>query len=140
VAAYLAAIDLRPFDPKAPSPKTAAFWAIVDAHRAPEDAELDVLDSIGTKTPEGETVWPDAVTISDITSAASAAGAGFLAWITDRKNRRAIPHRMEQCGYVPVRNDRHNGRWIIGGTRQVVYVRSDLSIKDRILAAEKLVR
>jgi hypothetical protein len=54
VAAYLAALDLAPFDAKAPPPKTAAFWAIVDAHRAPEDAELaDVLDSIGTKTPEG---------------------------------------------------------------------------------------
>ena len=33
------------FDPKAPPPKTAAFWDIVDANRAPEDAELaDVLD------------------------------------------------------------------------------------------------
>jgi hypothetical protein len=25
---------------------------------------------------------------------------------------------MEQCGYVPVRNDRNEGRWIIKGTRQ----------------------
>ena len=35
------------FDPKAPPPKTPAFWAIVDANRAPEDAELaDVLDAL----------------------------------------------------------------------------------------------
>jgi hypothetical protein len=80
------------------------------------------------------------VTIPEIASAASAAGAGFLAWITDRKNRRAIPHRMEQCGYVPVRNDRNEGRWIIKGTRQVVYARSDLSIRDRFLAAQRLER
>jgi hypothetical protein len=141
VAAYLAAIDLAPFDPKAPPPKTEAFWAIVDAGHAPEDAELaDVLDSLGTKTPEGEIVWPDVVTIPDIASAASGAGGGFLMWITDRKNRRAIPHRMEQCGYVPVRNAVNNGKWIIDGSRQVVYARSDLSIRDRIAAAGKLVR
>ena len=48
VAAYLAELDLSGFDPKAPPPKTAAFWAIVDASRAPEDAELaDVLDRLG---------------------------------------------------------------------------------------------
>jgi len=138
VAAYLAALDLAPFDPKAPPPKTEAFHAIVDAHHAPEDAELaDVLDSIGTRTPEGDIVRPDALTIPEIIRAAD---GGFLAWITDRRNRRAIPHRMEQCGYVPIRNDRNNGKWIINGTRQVVYARSDLSIRDRMLAAERLAR
>ena len=48
VAAYLASLDISGFDPKAPSPKTPAFWDIVDANRAPEDAELaDVLDRMG---------------------------------------------------------------------------------------------
>jgi hypothetical protein len=48
VAAYLAALDLSSFDPKAPPPKTRAFWDVVDANRAPEDAELaDVLDRLG---------------------------------------------------------------------------------------------
>jgi hypothetical protein len=48
VAAYLAQLDLSGFDAKAPPPKTAAFWDIVDASRAPEDAELaDILDEIG---------------------------------------------------------------------------------------------
>ena len=39
VTAYLAQLDISEFDPKAPPPKTPAFWAIVDASRAPEDAE-----------------------------------------------------------------------------------------------------
>jgi hypothetical protein len=44
VAAYLGALSLADFDPKAPPPKTAAFWDIVDANRSLEDAELaDVL-------------------------------------------------------------------------------------------------
>jgi hypothetical protein len=47
VAAYLASLDISGFNPKAPPPKTPAFWAIV-ANRAPEDAELaDVLDGLG---------------------------------------------------------------------------------------------
>src|ERR1700736_4912040 len=45
VAAYLASLDISGFDPKAPPPKTPAFWDIVDANRVPEDAELlAVLD------------------------------------------------------------------------------------------------
>src|SRR6516162_10953850 len=48
VAAYLSERDISRFDPKAPPPKTPGFWAIVDANRAPEDAELaDVLDRLG---------------------------------------------------------------------------------------------
>jgi hypothetical protein len=128
VAAYLAKLDLSGFDPKAPPPKTAAFWAIVDANRAPEDAELaDVLDKLGN---------PDATTIAGIT--AKAAGA-FFEWITDRKNRRVIPHRLESCGYVPVRNDAaKDGLWKIKGVRQVIYVKAELSVSDRLRAAGDL--
>lgn len=35
VAAYLDTLDLSDFDPKAPPPKTRAFWAIVDSNRPP---------------------------------------------------------------------------------------------------------
>jgi hypothetical protein len=48
VAAYLADLDLKSFDPKTPPPKTPAFWEIVDTSRAPEDAEMaDAIDAIG---------------------------------------------------------------------------------------------
>ena len=40
VAAYLQTLDISDFDPKAPPPRTTAFWAIVDANRSTEDAEL----------------------------------------------------------------------------------------------------
>ena len=125
VAAYLAELDLSAFDPKAPPPKTPAFWDIVDANRAPEDAELaDVLDQLGN---------PDAVTLA---ADREAAGAEFGDWLRDRKNRRAIPHRLEHCGYVPVRNDAaDDGLWKINGKRQVVYAKSELSISDRLKAA-----
>jgi phage/plasmid primase-like uncharacterized protein len=128
VAAYLATLDISAFDAKTPPPKTDAFWAIVDASRAPEDAELaDVLDRLGN---------PDATTISRI---ASEATGGFQAWMMDRKNRRLIPHRMEQCGYVPIRNDTNSqGFWIINGARQVIYAKSTLSLRDQFQAARRL--
>jgi RepB DNA-primase from phage plasmid/Family of unknown function (DUF5906) len=128
VAAYLAELDISSFDPKAPPPKTPAFWDIVDANRAPEDAELaDVLDKMGN---------PDATTLFQIESAATGL---FRAWISDRKNRRVIPHRLEKCGYVQVRNDAaKDGLWKISGHRQAVYARSSLPIRERITAANEL--
>jgi hypothetical protein len=93
VAAYLTEFDLAGFDPKAPPPKTPAFWAIVDANRAPEDAELaDVLDDLSR---------PDAATLTTLLQQAN---GDVHDWLADRKNRHVIPHRPERCGYVPVRN------------------------------------
>lgn len=129
IAAFLSQLDISAFDPKAPPPKTPAFWAIVDANRPPEDAELaDVLDNLGK---------PDAVTIARIESVAD---DGLCQWITDRKNRRVIPHRLEKVGYVPVRNDyAEDGLWKLSGKRQVVYARSNLSIRERFDAVKDLV-
>jgi hypothetical protein len=129
VAAYLATLDLSAFDPKAPPPKTDAFSAIVDANSAPEDAELaDALDLLGR---------PAAVTLSLVQKKAA---GDFYDWLRERKNRRLIPHRMEQCGYLPVRNDAaKDGQWVIAGARQRVYAKADLSIRDRINAANRLI-
>ena len=126
VAAFLASLDLSGFDPKAPPPKTEAFWAIVDANRPPEDAELaDILDTINN---------PDATTILRIADAAP--DAELASWIRDRKNRRAIPHRLEKVGYVPVRNEyADDGLWKLYGKRQVIYAKSMLSPSERLRAA-----
>jgi Family of unknown function (DUF5906) len=122
VAAYLRTLDLSCFDPKAPSPKTRAFWDIVDASPAPEDAKLqDVIEEMGN---------PEVVTLAKIIARAQ---GGLFEWLADRKNRRAIPHRMESCGYLPIRNDAaKDGYW-------KVYARSDLSVSDQLRAARSLV-
>jgi hypothetical protein len=128
VAAYLLQHDISGFNAKAPPPKTPAFWAIVDANRPPEDAELaDVLESLG---------HPNAIPLARILSAAEGDTA---AWLNDRKNRRIIPHRLESCGYVPVRNpDAEDGRWKIFGRRLAVYARTELPLRDQISAARDL--
>jgi hypothetical protein len=129
VATYLTELDISHFDPKAPPPKTPTFWDIVNASRAPEDAELaDVLDGMGN---------PDATTLARITNEAR---GEFETWIKDRKNRRVIPHRLEKCGYSPVRNDAaKDGLWKINGARQVVYAKTPLSLRDRLAAANRLI-
>jgi hypothetical protein len=129
VAAYLKSVDLSDFNPKAPPPKTVAFWEIVNASRAPEDAELsDVLDLLGQ---------PDAVTLASIIASAN---ADFAMWLGERKNQRQIPFRFEQCGYVPVHNDASKqGLWSINGKRQRVYAKATLSLRDQIVAVKKLV-
>jgi hypothetical protein len=130
VAAYLAARDISGFDPKAPPPKTPAFWAIVDSSRAPESAELaDALEKLG---------HPDAVTLVSIADVLSNLD-DFAKWLLDRRNSRLIPHRLEEGGYVAVRNDAaKDGLWKVAGRRVAVYAKAALSLRDRIAAAHAL--
>jgi len=136
VTAFLKSRNLSNFDPKAPPKKTEAFWAIVNASRAPEESELaDAIDNLGQ---------PDALTVGKvINSTLNAHGelSEFGLWLRDRKNRRIIPHRLEQCGYVPVRNPTAtDGLWKIEGRRQAVYAKATLAIRDQILAASELAK
>ena len=87
VAAYLAAVDLSRFDPKAPPPHTDAWYDIVNANRTPEDSELaDALDALTS---------PDAVTLGLI---ADRTTADFATWLRDRKNfpRHPAPPRSRR--------------------------------------------
>ncbi len=131
VAAFLAEFDLKAFDPKAPPPKTPAFWEVVDANRAPEDAELaDALDELAN---------PAAVTLQMVEG--NTTSAAFLDWIKDRRNRRSLPYRFERCGYQPIRNDTaKDGLWKIRGKRQVIYARITLSTAEQLKAARALVK
>lgn len=128
VAAYLRDLHLSDFNAKAPPPKTPAFWEIVDASRAPEDAELaDTLDRLGR---------PDVVTLDQV---AGIADSDFALWLRDRKNARRIPHRFEEAGYVAVRNPTDKGgMWKIQGRRYTLYGKSAISVRDRIRAAHQL--
>jgi hypothetical protein len=69
----------------------------------------------------------------------------FANWLQDRKNRRAIPHRMETLGYAALANPFNAQRvWSVydpkskTSKRQIVYVRKELSVKEQHKAAQKL--
>jgi hypothetical protein len=126
VAAYLSAYDLKAFNSKAPPPQTEAWHALVDTGRAPEcDALVDAL---------GRLKLPDAVTLDDLID--NAPDEESRAWLRDKRNTRSIPHRMEEVGYLSVRNpDDKRGRWVVGRRQRVVYVRKELTVQDRLAAA-----
>jgi hypothetical protein len=130
VAAYLAELDISSFDPKAPPPKTPAFWDIVNASHAPEDAELaDVLDAMKN---------PNAVTLLQLIAAATGEVAE---WLMERRNRRSIPHRLERSGYVSVRNpNSKDGLWMVQKKRQVIYAKATLAPGEQQRAARALER
>ena len=72
-------------------------------------------------------------------SASERADPSFRDWLIDRKNRRQIPHRLEAADYVQIRNEAaKDGMWVVKKKRQVIYGRRDLSLRDRIVAAQKL--
>jgi hypothetical protein len=132
VAAFLAEYDLDGFDPKAPPPKTAAFWDIVGAGSAPEDAELaDVIEAMGN---------PDVLTLGQLIDCALEKKSEAADWLIERKNRRAIPHRMERCGYTSLRNPdaKSDGRWVFQHRKQVVYANAKLSVRDQIAAVRQM--
>jgi hypothetical protein len=130
VVAYLVTYDLSTFDAKAPPLKTPAFWDIVAANRAPENAELaDALDALDN---------PKALTLEQLRKS----GVGeSLAFLNDRKFARQIPHRLHEVGYEQQRNDAaKDGLWKIDGRRQAVYVRQDLALSVRHDAVNALMR
>lgn len=132
VGAYLAQLDLSGFDPKAPPPKTPAFWQIVAASEAPESGELrDCIEAMNN---------PQVLTIAALVERATAMARFDLAdELRDRKSRRALPHRLERVGYVPVRNpDADDGLFKVQQRRQAVYAQRRLSIADQVAAARKL--
>jgi hypothetical protein len=132
VCAYLRTLDLCGFNPKAPPPKTEAFWHIVNAGRSSESSEIaDIIDRLQN---------PDALTLGQLSSKAASMGHhDFNDWLMDRRNRRTIPHRLEEVGYEPVRNDTaKDGMFKIQGKRQAVYARRELTPHDRLAAAQRL--
>jgi hypothetical protein len=128
VAAFLASVDISGFNPKAPPPKTRAFWDIVNASRTGEESELgDVIELLGN---------PVAVTLAEITAKA---GADLSEWLADRKNRRAIAHRLENCGYSTVLNpDSQEGRWRVNEHKVLVYARRGLHFAAQVKAVRDL--
>lgn len=129
VAHYLGEYDLTEFDAKAPPPKTPAFWEVVASSSSPENSEfMTALEKLG---------MPPAVTIDRIKMVSD--DSSLIDWINDRKNRKAIPRRLSDCGYASVTNpDNKQGLYRIGGKHVTVYARMELSLSARFAEADNL--
>src|SRR5262249_19283219 len=78
---------------------------------------------------------PDVFTLLDLVGAK---GNELLEDILAPKNRRAVPHRLNRCGYRAHRNAiAKDGLWRIKDARQTVYVKAALSTESRKTAVDK---
>ncbi|MEX3811738.1 primase-helicase family protein [Paraburkholderia sp. BR13439] len=133
VVAWLRTRDLSGFDPKGPPLKTAGFWTMVQASESPERGEMrDLIDALGN---------PPALTPTHLIEGAMRQNLRDLeAELIDRKNRRAMPYKLERAGYVAVRNpDAVDGYFAIAGRRQSVYALGSLTVSEQIRAAQRLI-
>lgn len=137
VAAFLReGVDLSDFNPSAPPRKTEAFWAIVNASRAPQDTELsDVLDQFDGR----------AVTLAMVSAKARKMGLDRLAdFLSDPTRSRMHHSRMSNAGWTSLRNPgRKNGDWPIrhdDGTvrRRMIYVPDGLAMAAACRLADVL--
>jgi len=144
VVAYLRALNISKFNPKAPPPRTAAWKAIVDANVDPGDGELSAVLEFLRTPKRGKTPLPlEAITLDMVVKAARDMRlpntSEFVEELTSHRARRALRHRLERVGYVVCQNpNAESGRWTIGKVKQVVYVRKDLSPAAQIAAARRL--
>jgi hypothetical protein len=133
VAAWLAEVNLTQFNPKAPPPKTEAFWNIVDANQGAEEGGL--ADAIDAMTPPGGGP-PNAITLERL---ALYTPPELSIWMKDPKNRRIVPKLLDKAGYLRVAQPGvDDSRWKISNRRQTVYGHKDLTPKKRIAAAQSL--
>ena len=129
VAAYLRGVDLSGFDPKAPPPKTKAFFDIVNSNRGQEEGEMaDVFDLMKN---------PEVVTLDDIRHN-SGSFPELSNWLAETRNRRVVPYRLKTVGYVPVYNpDAKDGLFKVRGRRVSIYAKEPLSVVDQLKAVTK---
>jgi hypothetical protein len=134
VAHYLANVDLTDYSAKEPPPKTSYFWEMVAMGTPSLNSDIDdVVESLGK---------PDVVTVGILIAAAVQGWPELAEWLKDEaKNARAIRHRIEEAGYIFVKNPDHaKGRWKIKGRSVAVYGRSDLNANQRLAAAQEFQR
>ena len=88
----------------------------------------------------GEIERPDAVSPTILKREAAQTNIELHKWLDDRKNRRALPHKLERVGYSVVRNlEAEDGLWLVAGKREAVYVRADIKgVEERLGAVRRL--
>lgn len=122
VAMYLRTVDVSDFDPKAEPPKTSAWHTVVSGGRNDESDEFaGALESLGS---------PAVVSVPQIYGALPE-GSFARVMMLNPGQRRAVVHRIADCGYARYSNASvADGRWRLGAEKVVLYRRNDASDAD----------
>ena len=101
VAAYLAQLDISTFDPKAPPPKTPAFWDIVAANRRPKTPNSPTSSTRWTTRMPSPSTRSPATQLAVSRSGSMTAGIAGLfhtAWRNAATSRCATTTPKTDCG------------------------------------------
>jgi Family of unknown function (DUF5906) len=133
VAQYLRTLDISAFNPKAPPPRTQAFYEMVNAMRPERESDMeDIIDHLDL---------PDALLLRQIVSRARTLDRHeFAEWLKDGAHGRQIALMLEDCGYRRLSNPLDGrGRWKIGGKRvSSLYVRKSLTDREAFAAVDAI--
>lgn len=121
VAAYLRSLDISDFPAKSYPPQTEWY---LDAMEQSQPTETGMIGEILAAMER-----PEVVTISELISKAHLAVDSEAAmWITKRENRKFVHRCLVDNEYLTVHNPNAKDHlWTIGGKKQMIYGRSDLS-------------
>lgn len=122
-AHYLMTRDVSRFDPKAPPPKTPAFWEMCESGQASQVGGLaDLL--------EGREV----VAANQLVGLATTSYDNELAeWLKSSKNATALVKALNDLGWTKISNPHEvRGRWVVRGTRTVLYAPQRLTPAQRM--------
>ncbi len=117
VAYYLTHLDVTGWNRGAPPPKTE-WWHLLVEEGNPQDANplQDPIEALGS---------PDWVTTEML---AAKGGTQVQGWLNNPQNIKSVSRMMSKCGYRRLRNTAEKrGRWFIGGKKQVVYAKPDVT-------------
>jgi hypothetical protein len=128
VVAYLRALDVSGYQPKALPPVTDLFLEMVDQSRP---VEFDWVGEAIARQGNHSVLTVDGL-------AAHVEGEA-LQFLQSKAKRKFVTFLLEQHGYVRVRNPRaKDGLWLIGNTRHTVYALRTLSEDQRVREGEKM--
>jgi hypothetical protein len=131
VLAYLRDFDLANFNPKAPPPKTDAFYEMVGANAPLETIDIANVIEVGMATNRDGVLEPPRVFNIVQFLNAIPLDSDLRDWAN--KNRKQLGRRFGECGYTSVPNPKaRDGFWKINKTRTLIYVRQDLPRRDQL--------
>jgi hypothetical protein len=141
VKAYLDAVDLSAWDPKAPPPKGAAFRAIVAHNQSSAATNLgDLLDWYNYPFDDR----PVIVTIRQLQKAAMQGGHHFdeaFQLLNDKRYRKQLVHELRREGYEAVENSaKKDGRWKLEGKSVMFYGRREVAETVKLDTVQAMIR
>jgi hypothetical protein len=131
VAAYLLNLDVSGFKPKAPPPKTAAWYQMVDHSVHPETMGFqDLIERLSDENGNP----PAVVSLEMLREEASKVWDEANALFEDPKHRTRLSYRLDDVGYMKAINPdaaKSGGRWRKSNRKLTLFARKEMTNREQ---------